>query len=858
MSRRHTIATIAGALLLVPSLVYAGDLEALWLEPSLKWYGIDGNWSSTKLFVGEPAQEIDVLVSTSISELWAVESSGCASPLCNDERGGVFNRNASDSWSPMGLWQLGLRSSGVHANGDYGMETVVVHDSVRRRQTPLHKLLVAGINDTNPYQGFFGLGITPGNFGGVVAQGPLASLVEQSGVIPSHSYGFTPGAYYAGPRGVPMSLTLGGYDENRFEPHDIKFSLNSTTRQPQALIRAITATVADFEQAPGNWSASSIELSSFNESVTALIDSSTPYLWLPEELCDRFADALDLKWNETFELYLFPDLDNLQRYKSAPDLSFTFTLSSADNQNNLGTPLDMPGIVNITVSANAFIQSIQYPFQGQVPYGSGAIPYFPLKRTENGSRPIIGRSFLQEAYIITNYETSKFSLHKARFPDNPLRNTSIQTIPTSPNSPYPGPPLVKDEGNYMTKNEIAGIVVGALVASIVIVTIFVLVRRRKRPKDEVNENETEEDKRYSTTEPESPVSSCPAASALSRMKTRCSRKRSGREGRELESKKGGKKEVKDADVEAQTHEVGADYSHERYEMPAPTAPVELDATGTISSAYFAVPKGKELLHQSSYERPREWAQLFTNPTKPANVANKEGHAPPRIDVHYRRSNVDNDTPSPTSSPSQENYSNMMPSPVTPHSDGSTYPLEYPSPIAGFFPTRTLSRSTTSNPTMICTPPSPAGGIDPATLARSVSSVASTSSQGTGSLPPQGLSPAPIQRTPIDSTHVVCLGPLPDNVQLPHQLMMQRSLGARSQGISLPPMPPVPPMSPILSANNSRRQSTADTLGSNYTLEEEARAVAKREAAEALERLEGHDIIHVPQMAHQRYSWEEER
>jgi len=96
----------------------------------------------------------------------------------------------------MGLWQLGLRSSGVHANGDYAMETVVVYDSVQRWQTTLNKLLVAGINDTDPYQGFFGLGITPGNFGGVVAQGPIASMVEQSGIIPSHSYGYTPGAYY--------------------------------------------------------------------------------------------------------------------------------------------------------------------------------------------------------------------------------------------------------------------------------------------------------------------------------------------------------------------------------------------------------------------------------------------------------------------------------------------------------------------------------------------------------------------------------------------------------------------------------------------------------------------------------------
>lgn len=30
------------------------------------------------LFVGEPAQEIDVTVSTSLSELWVVETGGCS------------------------------------------------------------------------------------------------------------------------------------------------------------------------------------------------------------------------------------------------------------------------------------------------------------------------------------------------------------------------------------------------------------------------------------------------------------------------------------------------------------------------------------------------------------------------------------------------------------------------------------------------------------------------------------------------------------------------------------------------------------------------------------------------------------
>ncbi|KAI0206461.1 aspartic peptidase domain-containing protein [Astrocystis sublimbata] len=857
MSRRQPFEVIIATLLLAPSLARAAGPSALWLEPSSKWHGIDGNWSTTTLFVGEPAQEIDVVVSTSISELWVVENGGCGSPLCNDARGGVFNSSASTSWTPMGAWQLGSNATGIQANGDYAMETVVVYDSVRRWQTSLNQLIVAGINDTSAYIGLLGVGITEGNFGGVVKKSPIASLVEQSGIIPSHSYGYTPGAHYAGAKGMPMSLTLGGYDANRFEPHDVQFSLNATTRQPQVLVRSITASVSDVEKAPTEWSAPSITLSSFNESMTALVDSSTPYLWLPPTICDRFADAFNLTWNETLGLYIFPNNDDLARYRAAPDLAFTFTMSSSDDKSNFGSPTNMSGVVNITVSANAFVQSLQYPFKGVIEYGAPAVPYFPLKRAENDSQLIIGRSFLQEAYLITNYETSKFSIHKARFPDDLLNNRSIHTIAASPNSPYPGPPVVKQESHNINQSQIAGLVVGLCLGAIGLATTVLLVRRKRRAfKNEEDQQEMDRYKKeYSTTEPDSPMS--PVAMTLFRMRT--------------QAKRNGPVQVGKMEEPVEAHEVGADWGHARYEMPA-TLPVELDATDTTTRAYFAVPAGEDTPGKDSYKLPQQWAQPPQVPEqveslKPTpNYNNKAAHLPPPINTQYR------DSPSPTSSPTQDYDMNRMPSPMTPQSDSSTYYGDHPSPMAGFFPARTLSKSTITNPTMVCTPPSPTG-VNDAGLVRAVSSVASIRSQTTNSVPTQ----PPIQRTPIDTTEVVCLGPLPDNIRFPHQLMMQRPSGPQGPDHGLPTMPTIP------SENASRRHSTADTLGSNFTLEEEEARVAEvqfdapapdtqlantqtttnTQAAttqasdnQAVGRIDGFDIIHVPQMAHRRYSWEE--
>ncbi|KAI2473022.1 acid protease [Annulohypoxylon bovei var. microspora] len=859
----YIFATIVGTLL-VPVLVNADDINALWIEPSLQWYGIDGNWSSIGLFVGEPAQEINVTISTSLSEIWVVESGGCSPNVrCADARGGIYNTSASQSWSPLGAWQLGLNYLGLGGNGDYGMETVVVYDSVRRWQTSFNKQVVAGINDTGYYTGFFGLGITPGRFNNVVAQSPIAALVEQDGVISSHSYGYTAGAYYGGSRGTPLSLTLGGYDAERFEPHDTTFNLQATTRQPEVLVRAITASVSNASSAPTSWPAPSVALSSFNESMTALLDSSTPYLWLPGTICDRFAASLNLTWNETFGVYLFPDNDNLDRYRSSPDLSFTFTLSSADNRDDFGQPLDVAGVVNITVSANAFIQSLRYPFMNLIEFGAAAVPYFPLKRTEENGTIIIGRTFFQEAYLITNYETSSFSVHKAVFPANPLRDTSIQTIAASSNSPYPGPPARSSSGGGLSQSQIAGLAIGLCFLSIIAIAALLLLRRRNRKsKAAVSSEEAFKDKA-------STIDSSPPTTPVGRIVSRISKNcpiRKARKGSVREEREGREEhEYHDSDKELKVFEFAADQSHERYELPA-LGPVELDATMAKESLDAS---DQESQRSSGYEFakyqleqqkhglvPEYTPRVAESPVKTYNISPTSQYGP---------LNRITESPSPTSSPTYDNSSNNMPSPLSSQSDWTNRIPDNYSPPMGFVPSQTLSHST-SNPALTYAPSSPSSPSCPGTA--SLGRSASTNGFGPSLQPPTVVPPpASFQRAPIDASRVICLGPLPDNVRLPNQYPQQSTQAPQIPQLSIPgvlhldgetfaypPMPPIPTQEECCRA--SRRVSTADTLGSNYTVEEEARMVAAREAVNTLGRIDGADLIHIPQPASKRYSWEE--
>jgi len=60
-----------------------------------------------------------------------------------------------------------------------------------------------------------------------------------------------------------------------------------------------------------------------------------------------------------------------------------------------------------------------------------------------------------------------------------------------------------------------------------------------------------------------------------------------------------------------------------------------------------------------------------------------------------------------------------------------------------------------------------------------------------------------------------------------------------------------------SARGDVRHSSSSSLGSDFTVEEEEREEASRAAAR-LDRLDGPDLIHIPQPAARRYSWEGEQ
>ena len=467
---------------------------------------------------------------------------------------------------------------------------------------------------------------------------------------------------------MPNSLTLGGYDANRFVPHNVTFNLN-IDQQPQVFVNSISVVSA---VSSNNWSVST-ELLYTSDRVSAIVDSSTPYLWLPRAACDRFAESLGLTYDDSLNLYTFASNSTQQSILQNSQLSFTFGLS------DIATT---PYIVNITLPYMSFDLQLQYPAIPGTQYGqsNATQSYFPLRRATNAAQYTIGRAFLQEAYIITDYDRNTFSVHQAVQVSDPLQNISIVSILRPSTNTLPG--SVAANSKRISTKAIVGIAVGAVMAGASIIILFVWLCKR-RVKKKANQAS------------EKPASIEPG-SIMSRFR---------RQRPPLIHEATGSTTY--------PTEVGADATHERFELPAPLGPAELDSeSGTLDGTTEHGSSTQDSANLTEYERGRR--KLARHQFRPAR-------APP-IDESYPAEKTETGT-------SQISY----------YRDLDT-PNHIESPPASPFVIRSGDSMTISGQ------PSPV-------------------SPGFVSTPTSPTSPPPRYRR-ISPSNVVYAGRLPDNVQLP--------------------------------------------------------------------------------------------
>lgn len=247
---------------------------------------------------------------------------------------------------------------------------------------------------------------------------------------------------------------LGGYDQARLSSNAI--SINISTGVSQRLEIGVQNIVAS-QTLSG--SVQTLQMSP----ITANIDSATSQLWLPLETCKNFEQAFGLIYDTNTDLYLVNDTIHAQLKSNNP--SVTLTVGSGSTT------------TNIEMHYNAF------DVTAGIPLYNDSTPYFPLRRAANDTQYALGRVFLQEAYIVVDWERNNLTIGQTI-----AQNETTHIIPIRPISadgPTTTLPAPTSSPSAAPKHSNTGTIAGAAVAVVVILATaagigYCLYRRKRR------------------------------------------------------------------------------------------------------------------------------------------------------------------------------------------------------------------------------------------------------------------------------------------------------------------------------------------------------------------------------------------
>ena len=245
------------------------------------------------------------------------------------------------------------------------------------------------------------------------------------------------------------SLTLGGYDASRFIPNNLTLPFDADDSRRLTLdLQSVTV--------------SNTLLGAFTPLILGglfMIDSSVPDIWLPLLACQMFEQAFGLTYDPLTDLYLVNDSIHEQLQQTQPTVTFKLTAIGSEEPS-----------VDITLPYGAF------DLQASFPIYPNATNYFPLRRAANKTQQTLGRAFLQEAYVVVDYERSNFSVYQAVFKEpNP---SQIVTIHSTSYIAANSSTTLKGH-RRLDQGDIAALVVGLVASLATIVAIVIFIYRRK-------------------------------------------------------------------------------------------------------------------------------------------------------------------------------------------------------------------------------------------------------------------------------------------------------------------------------------------------------------------------------------------
>lgn len=137
---------------------------------------------------------------------------------------------------------------------------------------------------------------------------------------------------------------------------------------------------------------SAVAIGLLPEKITVSLDSAVSQLWLPAKACGYFEQAFGLIYDPTSELYFIGGVDRGSLQNAATQITFTLT--------------SVFGRTNIVLGYNAFNLTVR-PLLAAA---NDTRAYFPIRRSPDGAQLTLGRVFLQESYLVVDWERGNFTI----------------------------------------------------------------------------------------------------------------------------------------------------------------------------------------------------------------------------------------------------------------------------------------------------------------------------------------------------------------------------------------------------------------------------------------------------------------
>jgi hypothetical protein len=242
-------------------------------------------------------------------------------------------------------------------------------------------------------------------------------------------------------------LVLGGYDQARIQGEPAQFNLRAEGTKNSELLVSVSSIGIQYNN--------SEPVSSTTGTFDAIIDSTLPYLFLPNATCDWLSKQLNLQYDNLTGLYTIDPANLAINRATIPTLTIAIgpTDGNSDGSNSVKT---------ITFPYDAFNANALWAWG--FPNATQAI--FPIRKAQS-STAVLGRPFFQEAYVSADYTNGVFNVWQARPQKDLNDSTSIVSIYNSTtlaamNAPSKG----------LSTGAIAGIAVGGAIIALVIVAII--------------------------------------------------------------------------------------------------------------------------------------------------------------------------------------------------------------------------------------------------------------------------------------------------------------------------------------------------------------------------------------------------